>query len=65
MTNMSSTPIPISKNGSSPWIPADFPPNKYASPFDDANDRPTHKSAIPAADALKCIGLQPPIKLIQ
>jgi len=53
MTNISSTPIPINKNGSKPWIPAVFPPNKNAIPYDDAKDRPTHKRQIPAAADLK------------
>lgn len=35
ITNMLSTPIPMSMNGSRLWIPADFAPTKYASPADE------------------------------
>jgi len=35
MTNMSSTPIPISMKGRRLWMPADFAPTRYARPADD------------------------------
>ena len=53
MTNMSSTPIPMSKNGRRLWIPALFPPTRKARPFEAPKDRPTHKRVIPAAADLK------------
>lgn len=49
ITNMSSTPIPMSKNGSRLWIPAVFPPTRKHKPFEAPKERPTQRRVIPAA----------------
>lgn len=53
ITNMSSTPIPMSMKGKRLWIPADLAPTKYANPEEDAKLNPTQRRAIPPAADLK------------
>lgn len=65
MTNMSSTPIPISMNGKRLWIPADLAPTKYANPEEEAKLSPTQSRAMPPAADLKWIGEKDPMKTMQ
>ena len=65
MTNISSTPIPMSINGRRLWIPADLAPTRYANPDEEAKLSPTQSRAIPAVADLKWMGDQDPMNMMQ
>ena len=60
MTNISSTPIPINKNGIKLCTPLVFPPNANMMPKPEKYDSPMHNIPIIVVKDLQCIGLQDP-----
>ena len=60
MTNISSTPIPISKNGIKLCTPLTSPPIANMMPKPEKYDSPMHNMPIIEVRDLQCIGLQDP-----
>ena len=64
-TNISSTPIPINKNGKSEWMPPILCPKYDSNPTVAQYERVIQKRVTTAASDLKCTGLKLPINSIQ